>query len=162
MRNMVEGSKMLRGRKKRTNIRKHVVRKPATAAQTIRRRILLTGGSGALSSVAPVCFAATGLARPLAIVGVGVEEALAAPSATRAAGVVPAGTSLASVASRTLPAGRFGLGLLSTPQTSICTTGDKSNQTQDLIIDFYLRASDADYTTALIGVGLSLRPDPRK
>src|SRR5215212_1378439 len=96
MRKRVAGSKMLRGRKKRTNIRKQVVRKPTTAAQTMRRRILLTGGSGAVSRTAPVCLAATGAAIPLAIVGVGVEEAMAAPSATRAAGVVPAGTSLVS------------------------------------------------------------------
>jgi hypothetical protein len=37
---------MARGRKKRTNIRKQVVRNPATLAQTIRRRVLLTAGSG--------------------------------------------------------------------------------------------------------------------
>src|SRR5215212_2081577 len=120
MRKRVAGSKMLRGKKKRTNIRKQVVRKPATAAQTMRRRILLTGGSGLLSRTAPVCLAATGVARPLAIVGVGVEEAMAAPSETRSAGVVPAGTSLLSEASAALPAGRLGFCLLSTPQTSIC------------------------------------------
>src|SRR5437870_6246532 len=37
---------MARGRKKRTNIRKQVVRNPATLAQTIRRRVLFTAGSG--------------------------------------------------------------------------------------------------------------------
>jgi hypothetical protein len=44
--NVLEGSKMARGRKKRTNIRKHVVRNPATLAQTIRLRVLFTTGSG--------------------------------------------------------------------------------------------------------------------
>ena len=53
MRNVLEGSKIARGRKNRTNIRKQVVRKPATLAQTIRRLILLTGGSGVLSTTAP-------------------------------------------------------------------------------------------------------------
>ena len=53
MRNVLEGSNMVRGRKNRTNIRKQVVRKPATLAQTIRRLILLTGGSGVLSTTAP-------------------------------------------------------------------------------------------------------------
>src|SRR3954471_23707236 len=93
MRNFVAGSKMLRGRKKRTNIRKLVARNPATLAQTMRRRILLTGGSGAVSSRAPVALVATGLLMPLATVGVGVVEAMAAPSFRRAAGGVPAGTS---------------------------------------------------------------------
>src|ERR1041384_8209688 len=37
---------MARGKKKRTNIKKKVVRNPATLAQTIRRRVLLTTGSG--------------------------------------------------------------------------------------------------------------------
>ena len=53
MRNVLEGSKIARGRKNRTNIRKQVVRKPATLAHTIRRLILLTGGSGVLSTTAP-------------------------------------------------------------------------------------------------------------
>jgi hypothetical protein len=48
---------MDRGRKKRTNIRKHVVKNAATDAHTMRRRILLTGGSGVLSTTAAVCFA---------------------------------------------------------------------------------------------------------
>src|ERR1044071_1786092 len=134
MRNLVAGSKMLRGRKKRTNIRKQVVRKPTTAAQTIRRRILLTGGSGLASRTAPVCFAATGVARPLATVGVGVEEAMDAPSATRAAGGVPAGTSLWSGVSAALPAGRLGFGLLSTPQTSICFTCKKTCLPDDRLL----------------------------
>src|ERR1700675_1004668 len=37
---------MERGKKNRTNIKKHVVRNPAMLAQTMRRRILFTGGSG--------------------------------------------------------------------------------------------------------------------
>ena len=44
---------MDRGRKKRRNIRKHVVRNPTMLAQTILRRILLTGASGVLSTTAP-------------------------------------------------------------------------------------------------------------
>jgi len=44
--NVLEGSKIARGRKKRTNIKKQVVRNPATLAQTIRRRVLFTTGSG--------------------------------------------------------------------------------------------------------------------
>jgi len=43
---VLDGSKIARGRKNRMNIRKQVVRNPTTLAQTIRRRILLTGGSG--------------------------------------------------------------------------------------------------------------------
>src|SRR5829696_6299412 len=121
MRKRVAGSKMLRGRKKRTNIRKHVVRKPATATQTMRRRVLLTGGSGLLSSTAPAGLAAD-LATPLATVAVGVEDALAAPSAMRAAGGVPEGTSFVSGASIT-PSEGFWFDVLSTPQTSICLTG---------------------------------------
>jgi hypothetical protein len=45
---------MDRGKKNRKNIRKQVVRNAATLAQTIRRRILLTGGSGLLSTRGPV------------------------------------------------------------------------------------------------------------
>jgi len=37
-------------------MRKHVVRNPATLAQTIRRRILLTGESSVLSTTAPGAF----------------------------------------------------------------------------------------------------------
>ena len=58
MRKVLEGSKIVRGKKNRRNIRKQVVRNPATVAQTIRRRILLTGGSGALSTTAPGAFGA--------------------------------------------------------------------------------------------------------
>ena len=45
---------MERGRKNRTNMKKNVSRDPATVAQTIRRRILLTGGSELASTVAAV------------------------------------------------------------------------------------------------------------
>lgn len=58
MRNVLAGSKIARGRKKRRNIRKQVVRKPTTLAQTMRRRILFTGGSGVLSTTAPGGFVA--------------------------------------------------------------------------------------------------------
>ncbi len=50
------GSRIERGRKNRRNIRKQVVRKPTMLAQTILRRILLTGGSGVLSTTAPAGF----------------------------------------------------------------------------------------------------------
>jgi hypothetical protein len=49
---MLEGSRIERGRKNRTNIRKKVVSAPATVAQTIRRRILFTGGSELASTTA--------------------------------------------------------------------------------------------------------------
>lgn len=49
---MLDGSRIERGRKNRTNIRKKVVRAPATVAQTIRRRILLTLGSKMASTTA--------------------------------------------------------------------------------------------------------------
>lgn len=47
-----DGSRIERGRKNRTNIRKKVIREPATVAQTIRRRILFTGGSELVSTTA--------------------------------------------------------------------------------------------------------------
>ena len=120
MRKMLDGSKMVRGKKKRTNIRKLVAKNPPTVAQTMRRRVLLTGGSGVLSRTAPVARAAVGLAMPLATPATAVELALAAPGATRAAGVVFAGTSLAGVASvGTLPAVSDVFGSLSTPKTSL-------------------------------------------
>src|SRR5215213_2403299 len=125
MRKRVAGSKMLRGRKKRMNIRKQVTRKPVIEAQTMRRRILLTGGSGLLSRMAPAGRAAE-RATPLATVAVGVEDAFATPSLTRAAGGVPEGTSLSSGAS-VAPPEAFWLGVLSTPQTSICQTGRQSD-----------------------------------
>ena len=43
---------MERGRKNRTNIRKNVIKEPATVAHTMRRRILLTGGSELVSTTA--------------------------------------------------------------------------------------------------------------
>jgi hypothetical protein len=46
----LDGSRIERGRKNRTNIRKKVVSAPATVAQTMRRRILLTGGSSEVVS----------------------------------------------------------------------------------------------------------------
>ncbi len=58
MRKLLAGSKIVRGKKNRRNIRKHVVKNPTTEAQTIRRRILLTGGSGALSTTAPAALGA--------------------------------------------------------------------------------------------------------
>ena len=61
MRKILDGSRMDRGRKNRTNIRKKVMREPATVAHTMRRRILFTGGSAVVSTtVAGVAgFAAT-------------------------------------------------------------------------------------------------------
>lgn len=49
---MLEGSRIERGRKNRTNIRKNVIKDVATAVQTIRRRILFTGGSAVASTTA--------------------------------------------------------------------------------------------------------------
>ena len=49
---MLDGSRIERGKKNRTNIRKKVVSAPATVAQTIRRRILFTGGSELVSTTA--------------------------------------------------------------------------------------------------------------
>ena len=49
---MLEGSRIERGRKNRTNIRKKVSSEPATVPQTILRRILLTGGSELVSTTA--------------------------------------------------------------------------------------------------------------
>ncbi len=45
MRKVLEGSRIDRGRKNRRNMKKQVARNPATLAQTIRRRILLTGAA---------------------------------------------------------------------------------------------------------------------
>lgn len=50
MRNTLDGSKIDRGRKKRRNIRKSISRKLPIDDQTIQRRILLTFGSGVLST----------------------------------------------------------------------------------------------------------------
>jgi hypothetical protein len=51
MRKVLDGSRIERGRKNRTNMRKKVISAPATVAQTMRRRILLTGGSEVVSTV---------------------------------------------------------------------------------------------------------------
>jgi hypothetical protein len=50
MRKVVDGSRIDRGRKKRRNIKKQVVRNPATLAQTIRLRILFTGRGRAFNN----------------------------------------------------------------------------------------------------------------
>jgi len=50
-------------------MRKHVARKPATLAQTMRRRILLTGESGTVSTTTEVL--GTGLAGVLVVVVAG-------------------------------------------------------------------------------------------
>jgi hypothetical protein len=67
------GSVIERGRKNRTNIRKQVVKNPATLYQTIRRRVLLTGGSGVDSTTTAGLAAAlaTGVAAPRAGGGIG-------------------------------------------------------------------------------------------
>ena len=65
----------------------------------MRRRVLLTGESTtALCTTAPPAgLVTTSFGAALAATGVGVELALAAPSATRAAGVVAEGTSFTPV-----------------------------------------------------------------
>src|SRR5947207_2868190 len=96
MRKTLDGSKMARGRKKRRNIRKSMARKEKTLPQTMRRRSLLTGGSGALWTSGPAGgFAATALLTPLLTAGVGVEVVFDAPEAgtARAAAGVVEGTS---------------------------------------------------------------------
>jgi hypothetical protein len=60
------------------NIRKQVVRNPATLSQTIRRRFLLTGGSGTDSTMTAGGFPA-GLATAF---GAGGAEAVAGGAAT--------------------------------------------------------------------------------
>lgn len=56
MRKTLDGSRIERGRKNRKNMRKQVIRKAAMLAQTMRRRTLLTGGSGGLSTMGPLGF----------------------------------------------------------------------------------------------------------
>jgi hypothetical protein len=56
--NVLAGSVIERGRKKRINIKKQVVRNPAMLNQTIRRRVLFTGGSGTDSTTTDGAFAA--------------------------------------------------------------------------------------------------------
>ena len=51
--NTLDGSVIDRGRKNLRNMKKQVVRNPAMLAQTILRRILLTGGSVVLSTTGP-------------------------------------------------------------------------------------------------------------
>src|SRR5437868_5185398 len=97
MRKTLGGSKSVRGRKKRRNIRKSMARKEKTLPQTMRRRSLLTGGSGALCTSGPAGgLAATAFVTPLLTAGVGVEVAFDAPVAgtARAAAGVVEGTSL--------------------------------------------------------------------
>src|SRR5205085_9447262 len=96
MRKVLDGSKMARAMKKRMNERKQTARKPAIAAQVMRRRILLIGGSGGASTSAPAAFDAKPFGTPLATLAVGVVRAAA--GATRAAGVVPAGVSVCTLA----------------------------------------------------------------
>ena len=67
---MLEGSRIERGRKNRTNIRKKVVRAAATEAQTIRRRILFTGGSGLDSTTAAAVEGFAGAAGRAGVLGV--------------------------------------------------------------------------------------------
>src|SRR5713226_561295 len=76
---MLEGSKIARGRKNRTNIRKHVVRNPAMLPQTISRRVLKTSGSGADSTTAAGDFGAGfagGAAGPVVATVVCLSETL--------------------------------------------------------------------------------------
>src|SRR2546423_8317200 len=87
MRKTLDGSKMTRGRKKRRNIRKSMARKEKTLPQTMRRRSLLTGGSGALWTSGPAGgFAATALLTPRVTAGGGVEGPFDAPEAGTARG----------------------------------------------------------------------------
>src|SRR5687768_4858788 len=120
MRNVLAGSVIVRGKKNRKNISSDVSRNPATLAQTMRRRTLLTGGSGVLSTSGPPAggLAATALGGAFATAAVGVELACAAPGATLAAGGVADGTSFAGGASAAVPAGKVSFGSLSTRQTS--------------------------------------------
>src|SRR6266566_3648268 len=104
---MLDGSRIERGRKNRKNIKKHVVRNPATLAQTIRRRILLTGGSGLLSTISPIAF------------GVGFA---AAGVAGGFACVLPMTEDPAAVATLVVSLGaRSGLTCESTRQTSVAS-----------------------------------------
>src|SRR5215212_9444512 len=98
MRKMLDGSKMARGRKKRRMLRPMTPVKEATTPQTMRRRNLLTGGSGAVCTSGPGAggLDATAFATPWLTEGVGVEAVFDAPEAgaTRAAGGVAAGKDL--------------------------------------------------------------------
>src|SRR5215210_5248823 len=97
MRKMLDGSKMARGRKKRRMLRPMTPVKEATTPQTMRRRNLLTGGSGAVWTSGPAGgFVATAFETPALTAAVGVELVFDAPEAgaTRAAGGVAEGKDL--------------------------------------------------------------------
>src|SRR5215203_5072511 len=95
MRKMLDGSKVARGRKKRRMLSPMTPVKEAMTPQTIRRRNLLTGGSGAVCTRGPGAGGrvATAFDTPALMAGVGVEVVFDAPEAgaTRAAGGVAAG-----------------------------------------------------------------------
>src|ERR1044071_4951126 len=80
---MLEGSRIERGRKNRTNIRKKVIKEPATVAHTIRRRILFTGGS-----VVPSTTAAAG-AREAVVPTLGADSLRATPRITGVTALPP-------------------------------------------------------------------------
>ncbi len=80
MRKLLAGSKIVRGKKNRRNIKKQVVKNPTTAAQTMRRRILLTGGSGALSMTAPALGAGLAAGGETFAGAKGVDDVAVAPA----------------------------------------------------------------------------------
>jgi hypothetical protein len=69
---VLAGSKIVRGRKNRTNIRKQVVKNAKTLYHTIRRRVLKTLGSGADSTTPAGAFGA-GFAGTLASGGAATD-----------------------------------------------------------------------------------------
>src|ERR1041385_809147 len=98
MRNVGEGSKVARGRKKRRKLKPSTPEKLATAAHTMRLRNLLMGGSGSLATRGPAAGGfetgrAAAFVTPALTVEVGVEVVLDAPVAgvARAAAGVAAG-----------------------------------------------------------------------
>src|ERR1044071_7401378 len=100
MRKVLGGSVSVRGRKKRTNIRKSTARNEKMLAQTILRRSLFIGGSGSLVAMGPaaggfVTAFAAAFVTPALTDEVGVEVVFEAPDAgvARAAAGVEAGTS---------------------------------------------------------------------
>jgi hypothetical protein len=74
MRKSGDGSRIERGRKNRTNIRKKVVSAPATVAHTMRRRILFTGGSVVVSTTAGAGFAGAAARGALTLPAVGADN----------------------------------------------------------------------------------------
>src|ERR1044071_6727386 len=101
MRNDGEGSKVVRGRKKRRKLRPSTPEKPATEAHTMCLRNLLTGGSGSLATIGPAAggfvtgFAAAFVTPALtaaADVGTALDETDSGTARTACG--VPAGTSL--------------------------------------------------------------------